>query len=403
MSERDLGEKLRRRLREEQVPEADQATERARNLIRSVYEDREMTGSRRASGRRRILQLAVVFGIAAAVASPAGAAVRDWVSDNVNLGREDARPALTSLPARGSLLVESGDGSWVVHGDGSKRLLGRFEDPTWSPRGLFVAATTRHQLVALDPEGEVRWTLTKMGLVSNPSWNRPDGFRVAYLEGDSLRVVAGDGSGDGLLAKRVAPLTPAWRPGPAYELAFARPDGSVRSVAADHGTKAFVIRSPGDAPENLPLALQWSADGRRLLVVRPSGVEIYDELGRLVWSRAAPTGARITGGTFDPDGGSVAIISSSDSGDRSRLGLVGPSTTRERVIFSGPGRFSGLAFSPGGGRLLLGWKSADQWLFLSPDRPGKIDAVSNISRQFAPGSAPAGRSFPDVEGWCCAR
>jgi len=69
-------------------------------------------------------------------------------------------------------------------------------------------------------------------------------------------------------------------------------------------------------------------------------------------------------------------------------------------LFSGPGRFSDLTWSPDGRWLLFGWRDADQWLFLQPERPRHIVAISNISEQFAPGQA--GRTaFPSVAGWCC--
>ncbi len=73
------------------------------------------------------------------------------------------------------------------------------------------------------------------------------------------------------------------------------------------------------------------------------------------------------------------------------------------MLFSGPGEFRGLTFSPDGSRILLGWKSADQWLFLSPNRPKRIEAFSNISLQFAPGKESAIRGFPDPVDWCCGR
>jgi hypothetical protein len=64
-------------------------------------------------------------------------------------------------------------------------------------------------------------------------------------------------------------------------------------------------------------------------------------------------------------------------------------------------RFSDLTWSPDGRWLLLGWRDADEWLFLQPGRPRHIVAISNISAQFAPGQA--GRTaFPSVAGWCCS-
>ena len=68
--------------------------------------------------------------------------------------REDAKPALRSLPAAGELLVESEQGPWIVREDGSKRLLGDYDEATWSPRGLFVAVAEGRELIAVEPAGE---------------------------------------------------------------------------------------------------------------------------------------------------------------------------------------------------------------------------------------------------------
>ena len=43
---------------------------------------------------------------------------------------------------------------------------------------------------------------------------------MAYLEGRELRVVTGNGLGDHRVAGAVAPVTPAWRPGPGYVLSY---------------------------------------------------------------------------------------------------------------------------------------------------------------------------------------
>ena len=137
------------------------------------------------------------------------------------------------------------------------------------------------------PTAECRWTLARSGPVSLPSWNSPDGFRIAYLSGSSLRVVNGDGSGDHLLAKSVAKVAPAWMPGPAYVLAYAGKDGGVTAVAADSGREVFTTRR-----SSAPIGLQWSTDGKRLLVVRSSAAEVYDPEGHLLWRRSAPSHAQ---------------------------------------------------------------------------------------------------------------
>jgi hypothetical protein len=386
--------RVRKALSETSAPEESQAEERAWRVVQAAYA--EQPARRRADGiPRRGLQLALVLGLVAALISPAGAAVRHWVADTVSPGRESAKPALTSLPAPGSLLVQSAAGPWVVHANGSKRLLGAYAGATWSPHGLFVAATTGHELVTVDPRGEAHWTVDQLGLASRPCWKGPDGFRLAYLSGASLRVVDGDGSHDHLLEPRVAPVTPAWLPGPRYVLAFARLNGAIEVVRAGSGRRVFQT-----APGERPRSLQWSPDDR-LLVTRPRTTELRNRDGSLLWRRPAPAGTRIVAARLAPQREQVALILGSHT--RSRLLLTGP-RARSRTLFSGPGLFSGVEWSPDGRWLLLAWKSADQWLFLNPSRPERIDAISNIGAQFAPGAKRPGRTgFPQVRGWCCPR
>ena len=112
------------------------------------------------------------------------------------VGVQHAEPALFSVPTSGDLLVTSRRGLWLVHRDGSKRLLGRYRDATFSPHGLFIAATRANQLVALDPKGNVRWTLARPA-PQFPAWTgtRTD-TRITYVSNGRLRMVAGDGTGD---------------------------------------------------------------------------------------------------------------------------------------------------------------------------------------------------------------
>ena len=76
-------------------------------------------------------------------------------------------------------------------------------DASWSPRGLYVAVASGDRLAAVDPRGNVRWAIARPD-VSDPRWFSPTGYRVAYLSAGTLRVIAGDGTDDRLLAARVA-------------------------------------------------------------------------------------------------------------------------------------------------------------------------------------------------------
>lgn len=392
----DSERRLRRALGRLSAPAEREVEERAWRVVRAARDEVSPAPERRSRLRRHAAQAAIGLALVALLVSPAGASVRHWVADRIDPGVEPAQPALTSLPGDGSLLVQSAQGPWVVHPDGSKRLLGDYPEAAWSPHGLFVAAASRHQLAAIAPDGTVRWTLARTGPVRLPSWNGPDGFRIAYLDGPSLRVVGGDGGDDRLLARRVAPVAAAWQPGPAHVLAFARRDGKVEALGADDGTRRFETAAGGAQP----LALQWSRNGARLLVVRPRRIELLDVAGATRRRYDAPAGTRILAARLAPDGGRVAAILTRPGG--SRLVLLGPGSA-SRTVFSGPGRFATVDWSPRGRWLLLAWPSADQWLFLRPGGGPPLDAVGNIAAQFAPGVPPAAAPFPAVSGWCCRR
>jgi dipeptidyl aminopeptidase/acylaminoacyl peptidase len=293
-----------------------------------------------------------------------------------------------------------------VQADGSKRLLGSYEEASWSPHGLFVVSVRGHQLVATEPNGHVRWTLARPDGVSNPRWS-PSGYRIAYLTGPapirSLRVVAGDGTGDRGLVRSAADVAPAWRPGPAHVLAYASPDGSVRVIATD-ARRALWRSAPGESPAELA----WSGDGARLVAVGLTSLRIFDANGRLlrkVQLREKP-----------PEPAAVAAHRVAFAGLTHEFAFVrgGPEigqsevvlleaergVTPESRVFAGAGAFSDVAWSPDGRWLLIAWPSADQWLFIQSGHAQKVVAISDVRRQFSPGSA--GRAaFPRVSGWCC--
>jgi hypothetical protein len=410
-------------LRDAPVPDEREAQERGWRVVQAAFESRHPLAARPRINR---LAVALVIGllVAALALSPAGAKVADLVGDVVKPGQENARPALTSLPAPGQLLVTSAKGPWVVDEDGSKRLLGAYEDAAWSPHGLYLAATRGRQLTAVDPVGSVRWSLAAAHPVSHPAWST-SGVRIAYLSGSSLRVAAGDGTGDRLLARGVAPVTPSWRPqreplpagqvatGPgANLLAYVDRRGRVLIHDADSGER--LIRNPPGPPPSL---LAWSSDGRRLLAASGGTLSTFDAGNsyRHPTVVEAPRPWAVTDASFEPGSHRVAAVETSAAATDPLTGisksgrptgsavLLGRPDGRgffSRRVFAGPGRLGDLAWSPDASSLLVGWRDADQWLFLDPSGD-RVRAVGHISRQFDPGAG--GRpSFPGVDGWCCA-
>jgi hypothetical protein len=234
------------------APGEQKAQERAWAVVRRAYEEREPVAWPRRHARP-LAAAALVAAVAAAALSPPGRSVVHSLREAV--GVEQAEPALFSLPTHGQLLVTSRKGTWLVHRDGSKRLLGRYRDATFSPHGLFIAATRANQLVALDPVGNVRWTLARPA-PRHPVWTgtRTD-TRITYVSAGQLRVVAGDGTGD-------HPVGPAsQRSSPRQADRIRRRAG--QSAVVDGGRVVF--RGTGSFDQAVR-----SPDGRWLLVTWPT-------------------------------------------------------------------------------------------------------------------------------------
>lgn len=395
MNERELRDALR-----DAVPDDAAARKRSWRVVQAAYAEHEPR--RRRPRRRRLVGLVVaaalvpVAAAGGAAASAPRSAVGEWVRGVLGVGERDAAPALVRVPGGGRLLVEAGAGVWVVAGDGAKRRLGAYAGAAWSPHGRFVIAWRGRELTALDPGGRVRWSLARPERVTLARWAPVDGFRIAYFAGDALRIVNGDGTGDRRHGPGRDDVAPAWRPDATHTVAYVDAQGRVNVVAVDSRRRAW--RS---APLREPIALSWSADGRLLLAVTRRQLMLFDDAGRLMFSRPAPAAYELQRAAWAPRGDQLAVVRRSAAAGTSQVSLLDASRgLRGRVLFTGPGRFAGLAWSPVGERLLIGWPDADQWLFLRPHDEGRPTAVADIARQFMPGAtrAPAPRSVH----WCCA-
>jgi WD40 repeat protein len=360
-----------------EVPGADESEERAARVVAAAFAG-TLPRHRRRRASRPIAAVALAVVLVAAVASPPGRAFVDHVRRAV--GVDHARPALFTLPAPGRILVSAGSGTWVTSADGERRLLGNYDDASWSPFGRYIVATRPNELVTLDTEGTVRWTLARPA-VTFPRWTgSATDTRIAYLSGDRLHVVAGDGTSDFVAGDApAADIPPAWSSNLGFILAYAGTDRRVHTLITAKGGSLWSATTPGP-----PQSLEWSSDGRQLLVLSPGRISILDGgSGHLLGGEAAPDVVAVA---YRPGSSSYAELHGSAAGSRITLG--------ERTLFSFGGVLRGLTWSPDGRWLLVGSPASDQWVFIRADGR-KIVAVSNISAQFH------SAAFPEVEGWCC--
>ena len=364
------------------APGEREAGDRSWSVVREAFDERLPAPPRR--DWRPVLAVAVGVAILAAAFTSPGHAVLGSIRDAVR-GEESAKPALFSLPAPGRLLVNSAQGAWVVQQDGSKRLLAGYRDAAWSPHGLYLAAVRGHELRALEADGDIRWSIGRRN-VALPRWSsfgRQD-ERIAYLAGNSLRVVGGNGKGDRLVAGPVTPVAPAWRPR-THVVTFFDIAGELQSVDVDRGRTLWRTRLFAGKP----VLVTWSDDGRRLLAVTMSELAVLDGRGKVLTMTA--TGGTAAAASFAPGSHRFALLRWLTQQGRNGVEVFDGS--RRTQMFAGAGTFGGISWSPTGRWLLLDWDSADQWLFVRSASVRKVVAISNVEANFGPGASPA--------GWCC--
>jgi hypothetical protein len=328
---------MKRELQHIDIPGEYDARRRTWDTVRAAYAEREPVPWPRRHARGLAFAgaaAALVAALVAAALTPPGRSVVNSVRRTI--GVQHAQRELVRLPAPGRLLIDSARGAWIVQSDGSRRLLGPYHDPTWSPHGLFVAAVSnRRELVALDPKGNVRWVKPVRRVVRSPRWSY-EGYRIAYLAGPTLRVINGDGTGDRLIGPADPAVPPAWRPG-THEVAYVA-RGRPQVVDVDTLRRLRADR----------------ADRTRLFAAVPPGR-----------GRAARLETR--------RGRSFVVVGS-------------------QQVFSGAGRFSGVAWSPNGKWLAVSWPGADQLVFVRVRGMPKLIAVSNVARQLGSSASLAGWS-----------
>jgi hypothetical protein len=397
--------RLRDLLREAPVPGADDAERRGLAVMTRALAEREPR--RRPALPRLAIALTAATLIAALLLTPAGADVRDWIDDVLTAGVRDAEPALTEVPGGGRLLVASSEGSWVVQSDGSRRLIGRYGNATWSPHGLFVATTSGRTLSAVEPDGTAHWSLSARAPVYDPLWS-PSGFRIAYRAGATLRVVAGDGTGDAPLDRGVGPVPAVWLPQGPHLLSYLDHRGALRIINTDTGEAVGSTMAPAGTT-----AIGWAPDGSRLLEATRHALLLREvRVGKVADDMSfgpvrrvpLPSGATVRDASFSSRSEVIAALlrlpARGERPPRSALVLIDPAELSLRPLFTTPGRLRDLLWSPNGRRILIPWPDADQWLFIPVGGAGRVRAIAGIAAEFAPGR-PGNARFPRIDGWCC--
>ena len=178
-------------------------------------------------------------------------------------------------------------------------------------------------------------------------------------------------------------IPPAWRPGLPHVVTYANTRGRVYSYNDDCGCDFWVGPPVISGHVVEPRELQWSDDGKHVLLVARDKLVLFGP------RTAAPLSTRVVRGieraAFRPGTNEIALLRTREGVSEVLLG--------RRVVFRGTGEFRDLAWSPDGRWLLLTWPTADQWVFVRIAGPRRIVAVSGITRQLGAGAT--------VAGWCC--
>jgi dipeptidyl aminopeptidase/acylaminoacyl peptidase len=394
---------VEQRLRTVRAPDEEDAQRRAWEVASAAADRRASTSrasaptNRRSARRRPALAIAVTAALLIAAVTPPGSAVADWVGDAVRSVVGDERPparasGLDELPGGGRVLVLAREQAWIAGEGAHRRLAGSVDSATWSPSGRFAALSRGSELFAVDLRGRRRWSVTAPGFVNEAAWS-PDGFRVAYIAGTQVRLVAGDGTGDRRVAFR-DPRRPteaftalAWRPGPGHVLAFA--DRRTLFLAdTDRRRVLWRTRAPGGP------ALAFSHDGERLLVVGRRHLRILDAAdGRTLQRRRRSRGADLAGATWDRRGRRFAVVRRGPATAELLVGRPRGRTIAMRRIFAA-GDLDLAGWSPDNRWLLVHWVENDSWLFLPADG-GRPRQLTGVKRRF-------GGAEVMAHEWCCA-
>jgi hypothetical protein len=373
---------LSERLHGFEAPGEREAGERGRRLLLAAFAERTPVRRRRRMSLPR-LSWPVLAALLTALAAGA-VAVASHLRDGDNSPRQARAPFAPVEVGNGVVLALGRGVAYTVTARGRVRALGPASDGDLSPHGTNAVLASGAGLVAVHvADGQVRWRRPAPGPVSLPRWSLertvPPCCRVAYLAGDALYAVGGDGRGAHLLARPVLAVAPAWRRAEAdHQLAFAAPDG-IHVLAADSGRQVWRVRGAA-----LPLALSWRADGRVLAVLDPTGATLYSANGKRL-QRLRARGAVLTGG-YTPAGNRLVVLRRDTTGRVSLLvrGASGPLRVVRHLALTAVGD---LRLSPDGQIALVASRERDEWIEIRL-RDGRLQRLRDVGTRLRAGFAP---------------
>jgi hypothetical protein len=389
------GKEVRELLRNAPLDLDPDSEQRAWHAVRSAYQPGPTPGLRWSARRLVVAVASIAIAALLAIGAVTGPrhAVAHWLRDAFGL---NARPhtvrGLNGLPGGGQLLIETAHGPWLVHADGTRRRLGAYTGAAWSPHSLYVLAWRGARLAALNLVGVPQWELTAPEMISAARWS-PDGYRIAFLTGAALRVVAADSSGEHTLNNAVAPVPPAWQPqtGSAHRLTFVTNAGAVEQIDADTDARIWSVH-----PRQPARRLLWSPGGDLLLVLGAHELSEYTAAGRLL-TRVTPSDATIDSAVFT-SARQFALVIRPTAGRPDTIELLNAGRSPvAKILYTGLERLSDLNASPNRKWLLAASPSADEWIFIRIGSPARLLATTNITTAFQPRTGTA--TFPQLAGW----
>jgi dipeptidyl aminopeptidase/acylaminoacyl peptidase len=162
-------------------------------------------------------------------------------------------------------------------------------------------------------------------------------------------------------------------------------------VLRDADTKQVLWRHP----ELAPASLAWSGDGRLLAALSPHRIVVLTGAGKVARLISTLNGT-FQAAAFQPHSHRLTLLVAYPGRSEAKVVDV-DAPGAAQLLFAGPGRFGDLAWSPNGRWLLIGWPTANQWVFLHGSR---VHAVANIREEFhRMDDVPPTLRF--AARWCC--